>query len=293
MGHSDPSCETPIEVVVPDVFSGRSRPAASKLAHVWASVSPTAATPGNYIIPFVEGSQLFRKCHVAGEPGNWQITTTAVEYQRDSNEGPALLPLPDTAITQIPAGLNPVRRTQIQLFVTASDGAGIRKFYMDCNQSLSITAQECCVHWFWPPNSVDVQGLLPPPRDALTRTGLVVDAFIDAGVSRIESAPGSNSTCTFTTHLSVAAGQVGVTEIPPYAQAVTIYQALALGSASVVWTQHYGDPTTGSIEVGAFPFIVGQRRTQQAGFLGNVTHLVTDVDPDNARLFTLVWLIRP
>lgn len=285
MDHSDPSCGPTAD------FGGRSFPIAARKYHVWASVATPAMVTTDYVIPFVKGPQLFREC-VPATPGTWQITTVALEYQRDGGEG-ALLPLPDTAVSDVPPGVPPpTRRTQMQLRVFANDGIDLREFDMDCNQSITIVAQDVCVHWLWPSNAVDVLNLQPPARDT-TRTGLVVDAFVGASLSRIENAPGSNSTCSLTTHLSVAAGVQGVVEVPPYAQAVNIYQASALGNASVSWTQWYGNPNTAGVEVGVLPFIPGLRRTQQGSYLPNVTHLRSDLDNDNARFYTLQWLIRP
>jgi hypothetical protein len=270
-------------------FLGRSFPVGSKLLHLWGSLTATGDQPA--ILDAVPGSQFFRACPPTFG-GVWQITTTAIEYRRDAGEG-TLLPLADIAISQVPAGLAFTRRTVMQLQVFANDGVDTRMFFMDANQSITIVAQEVCVRWMAPPGTQDIEGRTVPADRNLPRAGLVIDAFVGTSLSRIEQPPGDNSSVIFTTHLAVPATVRGVVEIPPYAQEVTVYQAATTGTASVSWEQHYGNPNTGSVEVGALPFMPGLRRTQPESGMFNASHLRTDIDPDNARFFSLRWVVRP
>lgn len=272
-------------------YGGHSRPVAQKELHLYGSVAPTTGLWPEWADP-VSGPQFMRFCEPTPQ-GLFQITTTAIEYRRVLTEGEDLQPLPDRAISEIPAGVGPfTRRTVMQLEILASDGVDTRLFQMDANQSICIVAQEICVRWMGPPNTRDVMGLLGTER-VLPRNGLVIDAFVGCAVSRIEVPPGDNSTVICTKHLFVPATEQGIAIIPPYAKSVTIYQEPTQGVASVMWTQLVGDPATASLSMGALPFIAGQRKTQPGIELGNVTHLQSDIDPDNGRFFTLVYAVRP
>ena len=174
-------------------------------------------------------------------------------------------------------------------------GSPNRMFDMDANQSITVVAQSVCVDWLGPPGTLDVQYFTAAQRAAVPLTGMVVDSFLGVSLSRIEESPGENSTAVLTRHLYVPAATRGSIQIPPYAQEVTIYQAPTLGISSVMWTQTYGDPNglSGSMAIGALPFIVGQRRTQQESTIPNASHLWTDIDPDTDRFYTLSFTIRP
>lgn len=271
-------------------FTARSASVAFRGFHFWASVAPGDIGVEGWVDP-VEGGQLWKQCPMP--PGMWQITTTAAEYRRSAGEA-TLLPLPDDAYQQVPAGVDPfTRRSSIQLEVSANDGVDFRLFQMDCNQSVVVVAQDICINWWGPPSTRDVQGkYAPSERPPLT--GFVIDSFVGISLSRVESA-GVNNAVTLTKHLYVPAGTRGSIPIPAYAQEVTIYQEPTLGIASVAWTQTLGDPNgvSGFLPMAALPFIPGQRRSQISTILPNVSHLWSDIDPDTPRFFTLVWTVRP
>lgn len=276
-------------------FAARSFPVGGKGLHLWGSTAPSGGTSvqATWVDPTV-AVQFFRQCRAA-TPGLWQITTTAKEYRRIASEG-TLLPLPDTASSQIPPGVDPfTRRTIVQMRVHANDGADERVFDMDANQSIAVVAQEACVYWLGPAGMIDLLGEGNRTSPSLERTGLVIDSFLGVAISRIEQQPGDNSTVQLTRHLYVPAGTRGSIAIPPYAQAVQIFQEPTLGTASLLWTQTLGDPNgvSGFMTQASLPFIPGARRTQQESIIGNPSHLWTDLDPDFDRFYTLVWTIRP
>lgn len=287
MGHSSPwiACDG-------FPYLGRSVVLGSKHTHLWgATASPTATRAA--FQRFVQGDIFIPTC-THGPAGLFQITSAAREFQRASAEV-TIFPLGDNAANQPPAGVDPpTLRTQVQLRVTANDGTSTRVFEMDCNQSICIVAQDVCVQWLGPVGTRDVQNWTTVQLAGAGLTGFVFDAFLEVGVSRIEAAPGDNSSVILTQHLPVPANTVPTIAIPAYAEAVTIYQAVTLGNASVMWTQHIGDPAgiAGSMEIGAIPFIPGQRKTQPNIELGHATHLQPDID-NAERFFTLVWTIRP
>lgn len=263
--------------------------------HYWGSIAPDPASQETYVDPIDLGNQVFHPCTFP--PGLWQVTTTAVEYRRLIDEGTAL-PLDEPAYSQTPPGVEPAtRRTVFQLQVTADDGVDKRVFECDANQSFTIVAQSVCMGWMGPTGAINVQYLNATQRALFPRSGMVIDAFLGASLSRIEASPGSNSEIILTKHLWVPAATRASIAIPAYARGVTIYQEPTLGSASVMWTQTLGDPNgvSGSMTIASLPFIAGARRTQQESVLPNTTHLWTDITPeiDGNRFFTLRFVIRP
>lgn len=273
-------------------FLGRSVGIGSKYAHLWGASATPAATQAN-LLNNVQGDIFVPVCDSPG--GLFQITTTAREFQRNSGEG-NLLPLSDQAVGNPPAGTDPpTSRTQVAIRIIANDGTSQRQFDMDANQSICVVAHSVCVWWLAPLDTRDVQNWNDTQRLTVRRTGFVFDAYIAAAVSRIEAPPGDNSSVLLTQYLVSAAGTTPSIPIPNYAKAVTIYQASTAGVSSVAWTQWLGDPNgaAGSIEIGALPFLPGLRKTQPNSELGHATHLRADIDPNTARLFTLVWTIRP
>lgn len=283
-------------------FAGRSEPVASRIFHLWGSISP-GGDQSTYLDP-TRSAPVANMCR-GHDGGVWQITTTAKEYRRLVEEGTAL-PLLDTAISDVPVGVDPfTRRTVVQLRVYASDGVDEREFEMDANQSITIVAQDVCAYWLGPRGETaggaddntgmrDVLNLQGPERN-LPRSGMVIDAFLGVSVSRIEQPPGHNSEVLLTKHLFVPEGERGSIAIPAYANRVTIYQEPTLGSSSVMWTQTLGDPNgvSGFMTLAALPFIVGERKTEPEAILPNASHLWSDIDNDADRFFTLVWTIRP
>lgn len=289
-------------------MGARSVVVGAKTIHLWATVAPDG-TVATWLDPPLSSapveSQIFNVCSTAAA-GLWQITSTAVEYRRQVSETPTL-PLPDSAIRQLPAGIAPyTKRTIMGLRVWANDGADLRQFDMDANQSCTIVAQSVCIAWTGPrntvgtdaANTVEILGMPDGLRELApigTRTGMVVDSFLGVALSRIEEEPGDNSVVLCTRHLFVPLATRGSIEIPPYANEVTIYQEPTLGTSSVMWTQTLGDAAglSGSIALASLPFIVGERRTEQESILPNVSHLRTDLDNDFNRFFTLVFRVRP
>lgn len=285
----DTPCPLPND---PLLYGARSFPVGAKGVHLWGSIAPDA-TQATYTDPSIF-AMLWRDCADASG-GLWQVTTTVKEYRRNVSDV-ATLPLPDTAISQVPAGVEPfTRRTVVQVRIQANDGADERLFDMDANQSISVVAQRVCVYWLGPSGMVDLLNFTAAQRESLRRTGMVIDAFLGLSLSRIEQQPGSNESVTLTRHLYVPAGSRGSIAIPPYARQVTIYQEPTLGSSSIMWTQTLGDPNgvSGFMTLAALPWIVGERKTEPEAVLPNASHLWSDVDNQSDRFFTLVWTIRP
>lgn len=225
-----------------------------------------------------------------GCPRTWVVTLTGREIQRFSSETPlrALL-LAD--FDNPPVGALSVPRTQLKFAISADLGfAGRRRFFVDAGQTFEVEASRICIDWLAPEIFLPVvDNQSSPPVTPLT--GFVVDAMIGAEAAIVENAIGLTE-ATFTTHLAVAAGTAGNIIVPPYAQQVIVYQNPS-GAASTQWVQAYGVAPVGPFDIGSLPFIPGERRTEQETLLPDATHLRTDIDPANARFFTMRWTIRP
>lgn len=273
-------------------LGGRARDVScsTRRVHLWSVVATSNATPhATYAIPFIETEEILDAC----DHGLWQISTSAVEYVRSTGVG-TLNPLSDEALNDpsLGGGATQSRRTEMKLRVRASDGATPRLFDIDLNQSVMVVARKICAALLVPPGAIDVNNQ-PTGAAAFARSGFVADSFVGLSFTRCEEAPGDNSDAILTTHLFVAAGLQGVATIPPFAREVTIYQAATIGNASVMWTQHYGNPAVASIEIGALPFIAGARKTQSEIVLPDAQFLRSDIDGAADRFYTLVWSIRP
>lgn len=263
---------------------------AQRRAHLWGTVATDDDSPwASFAIPFIESETVLDDC----DHGLWQVTTSVTEYLRSAGEG-TLNPLQEQAINDPALGVpaNFSQRSQIKLRLQCSDGVAKRQLDMDLNQSVMVVARKLCASWLFPAGTRDVTGL-QTQGPAFALGGFVLDSFVGISFTRCEESLGTE-TAIFTTHLFVAQNTQGVARIPAYARSVTIYQAASIGNASVMWTQHYGNPTVASIEIGALPFIAGARKTQPEEIVPDAQFLRSDIDADpNGRFFTLVWSIRP
>lgn len=272
---------------------GRAREmCATRQFHVWAALATDVANPySSFASPFVEaqGFEIEDAC----DHGLWQITTSVVEYLRSSGEG-TLNPLPALAINDPSLGGGATRqmRSVIKLRANVSDGAGPRELNMDMNQSVGVVSRKICSRLLTPAGARDVNNNNNTAGPEFALSGFVIDSFVTVAFTRMET-PVNNNTAIFTTRTFSAAGTQTPIQIPPFARAVTVYQAAGTGAASVMWTQHLGNPSVASIEIGALPFIAGTRTTQQESINPDASFLRTDLDALNDRFYTLVWSIRP
>lgn len=157
---------------------------------------------------------------------------------------------------------------------------------------IELYANHVKVNIIAPTNHVEIfEGVGAPAFAGPWTLQCLTDAHL--GIVPIESSRG-NRTTTLTMRQEAAANtQIGW-EIPAYAKRVTIYQAGA-GAACTQWTFEIGafGVANASIELGQLPFIAGARRTDQIDVVPGATYIMSDVDVQNARLFTAVWEIEP
>jgi hypothetical protein len=276
------------------VLGGRAYFGAEGIAqrHLFGSVASPNSLPSQYAA-FTQEVSARETCIAAGPncARTYVVSLTGREIQRSLNDGSAA-PLPLQAFSQVPAGAILVPRTQLKYAISAHLHSGTRRFFADSGQSFEIQANRICIDWLGPQSIVEVTD---QTRAAIpNQSGFLIDVLLGASAAAIED-PIGNTSFTFTTHLFVPATEQGTVIIPPFATDVMIYQAALLGTASVMWTQWYGDPAVlaPAIEMAALPFIPGRRRTEQESVLPDATHLQSDLDPDLDRWFALRWTIRP
>jgi hypothetical protein len=134
-----------------------------------------------------------------------------------------------------------------------------------------------------------LEGVLFPWISGLTTINCFTDATLE--VVPIEVGRGNRVT-TLTMRQEAAANTAIAFEIPAFAKRVTFYQSGA-GAAAVAFTFELGPLAAGSLEIGTIPFIAAARRTDQIDVIPGATHILSDIDVANARLFTAVWEIEP
>lgn len=220
----------------------------------------------------------------------WRVTSTVREIQRVVVEG-SVSPLTPAQI--IPFGLN---RTLLKLAITATDmgsGGVPRRWLIDAGGSLEFWAQHVVVQWLAPPDVDDVN-----VRPGRTASGLVIDGQLGVKIIGIEAPLGGGAVLTDSLPVTAAVpgvdpGRIAI-PIPRGARDVTVYQASA-GTASVAWNWFYADPLLigNAVDLGELPFIAGQRRTHTRSVVPAATHLVSEINNQSARLYTVAWTIQP
>lgn len=274
-------------------FQGRLRQLQGKTLHLFGSIfNPAGPTGAGYIAPTRLIGYWRSPCDCVG-CGTYTIASGVMELLRSSDVG--LSPLPFDSFGEnntLPAATTRARgRSQIKLRVSAEIGTTWRQFFMDVGQTVEVNAECVCVDYLVPENMYEVYDR-PDQEPLPTREGLVIDAQLSVGISRLEETVGATE-AIFTTNIFVPLNTQPTIAVPPYAREVTVYQTTP-GGAAALWTQWYGDPnvTVGSVQAGVLPWLAGQRRTQQESVIPDVTHLEVDQDASD-RFFTLRWVIRP
>lgn len=257
--------------------------------HLFGSVATPTASQQDY--QSVALSVSHRDGKVAGYRGEGRIyvvSLTGRDLIRVSDEVP-IGALPLEAFDAPPAGAQVVQRSQLKFEISAYLDSGVRTFRADAGQSFHVEAVRVQASWLAPANFVEVYGANLAASG--TRTGMVIDSQLGCSIAATESSVGDDE-IVYTTHLYAPANTQPAAAIPAFADRVTIYQA-DTGAASVLWTQHYGDPAIASLQACTLPWIGGARRTQPESVMHDATHLQPDLDVDNDRFFTLRWSIRP
>lgn len=223
----------------------------------------------------------------------WLVVVRSREIQRVAAQpvGPVSRQVIESG--PLPAGASACNNSVCRLLVGVRTTSGRSQFLIDCDHELEVWG-----------SSIDVQLLVPAPffkigsstpltgNGVPTLSGLVIDSLLGCTVIPIEESK-SQREAPLTQQLRVAANAAGVIEVPRAAVAVKIYQTTA-GVASAQWIRFVGDPavTTSTQQTGVIQF-TGRSSQDIDNQLSNETHLQSDVDPNNIRLYTVLWTIRP
>lgn len=213
----------------------------------------------------------------------WRVVSTVREVQRRSGNE-VLVPLQTGTIER-----DGRDQTLLKLGVSVTGmGFDPRLFLIDVGSSLELWGEKVTVRWIAPPG---VDEVAPGTTPATAVNQNIIDGLLGVQIVGIETPLTGGAHLTL--HRTVGANAALAIPIPRGARDVTVYQTAA-GAASIEWTWFYGDPNTvtPSWNLGALPFIAGQRRTDTISVVPGATHVVTDtaVLP---RFFTIVWTIRP
>lgn len=220
-----------------------------------------------------------------GKPRLWRVVSMVQEVQRFTQG--SLPPLQPGMILA-----DGVYRSLLRLGISVSEmgfeaGTGGRgPFLIDAGESLELWGTGVRVNWIAP---AGINENAPAPPE-LAATGLVLDGMLGVKIIGIETPLGH--TAKLTDYRGILANARATIQVPAGASDVTIYQS-SLGVASAAWLWNYGTFALPGFELGQIPFIAGQRRSHTISVAPSATHIVSDVDANNDRFFTVVWTIRP
>lgn len=221
----------------------------------------------------------------------WNINVRGIEVYRTSAE--LINPLSASVIQNGPLPAGASRSVGIHAYrlrIKVSTPSEFAIYEADCDQDIEIWGQAVEVNLLGPANAVPIGS--NADTSTITRNQFVVDSIIAAAIYPIEQ---SKSVRDFylTEYLRSPANTASVIRVPRGARAVKIYQGTPLVAApSARWQRFIGDPTVvTAIPIGGINF--AQRESIDNSLPEIASHLQTDVEPANQRLFTLRWTIRP
>lgn len=222
----------------------------------------------------------------------WLVALRGVEVYRVSNL--PVEPLSRSVIENGPLPVGAVRSDNVRAYrvrVKCSTEAGYAVFDLDLNQEVEFWAHRIEVTLMGPANALSIPSNNPP--GAITRNNLVVDTLLGCQLIPIETSRGC---CTgrLTTYTRSPENTQTIVPVPRSAKSVKIYQGEPVTAApSIRWARQIGAaPLTPVINVGGINFSA-RESIDASSEIGIETHLVTDVDPVNPRLFIMNWTIKP
>ncbi len=174
--------------------------------------------------------------------------------------------------------------------VEATTVMGKTIFFMDVGQHLELYAFQVKMVLVGPPNAVlitaDNEASGPNPAQL---SGLVQDIRIGGRIEPVEASTGLRDVI-FTQWVNVAAGAQVTLPVPKFATRVKIIQD-SLGAASGPWDRLVGPPAI-ALNVGTVAF-AGRASREEDRFVGRESSIRTDINALNARLFQVIWTLRP
>jgi hypothetical protein len=254
---------------------------------LFASVNTTAAittlVPLDTVIDATEQIPCFYESQTERL---WRVRTSGVEIQRFSGGAIGPLTVPQIRGPAVPAGASRGGSVTFKFRVRICSLSGNYQFFMDAGQAIEVYGYRIQTAVVGPVNTIEVT-----PSNTTTLAGVLIDSVVGSSILAAEASLGQREV-SFTEHLFVAQNTNSVLAVPEHARAVKVYTAS--GPAPAAWTRHIGDPAVlgGNLAVGTINF-TGNTSSDLSNRLGDETHIQTDNDPANPRLFTIVWTIRP
>lgn len=263
--------------------------------HFFGSVASGPSIENLTLLPLDVFTEIATNRSCSFRCGVVRIAIGGPEVQRCADPAAPIAPLPDTFLATFnpllpPAATSFSLRSQLKVMVVFYDDTPCpRRLCFDVGQTIELVT-DCVSVIVVHPNTVRAVG---GPQAASERaSGLVIDAFIKAAIWEAESPIGAlGGHCTDT--IVVPAGAQVCVPVPDGAQEVQIFQS-SVGVAASFFSMFYGNPSiaTCAVEHGLIMFEPGLRETPIKR-VGRTTHLCSDIDIDDERVFTLVWRIEP
>jgi len=220
----------------------------------------------------------------------WRVRSSGAELQRSSAIAVAPLPISQVLGPDTPAGASRGGSVTYKIEVVVTSITGLYRFFMDAGQAIEVVGSEVCAGVFGPLGTIVVN----PSNDTLAisgQAGLLIDSVVGIAINAAEQSL-SQTAVHLTEHFFIAANAQQTIPVPQHARRVKVYTGT--GAAPASWTRHFGDPAilVNTVTTGTIDF-VGLTSAIQSDPVGDESHIRTDLDPNNARFFTVVWTIQP
>lgn len=221
----------------------------------------------------------------------WLVSLRGTDVYRTSPD--PISPLTRQVLDNGPLPAGAIRSDNVHAYraaVKCSSESGFAVFEIDLNQELELWAHRVEVALLGPTNGVSIPSNFPP--GSVTRTGFVVDSVVGCQIVPIESSK-SCKEAHLTQFVRIAAAQQITIPVPRGAVLLKVYQGAPLvAPATVMWTRQLAAAPALPVIVGTISF-ANRESIDASAPVGAESHLLTDIDPANARLFVLRWTIRP
>lgn len=224
----------------------------------------------------------------------WRLSSAGVSVQRYLANNAPHTPLTNAQIanaTSLPAGASRSAQAFYKVALDVARSTGFARYIIDIGQTLDIYAYRAEASIIGPLGAIEITpGNIG--EESSIRRGLVVDALIGASLLPIEESI-SNSTFKATQRLSVPINTQSTIAVPRSAVGVKIFQS-NVGVSSGDWTKHVGDPAilASTLITGVISFNNRVSLAENSDILDE-THLRTDSNAVDARVFSIHWTIRP
>lgn len=212
----------------------------------------------------------------------WFLDAAVDECQRDETEV-AAGPLTAAQILSRSGASSFSRRGVVQLEVELETYAGSVVFQIDGGQKLEVYGVSVNVSLLVPTSFVEIRG-----EAVATQRGTLIDNLTRVGLLAIEESRGRRD-AYFSQRITILPTQQVTLEIPAFARELQVRQGQN-GLPATNWFGTYGNDSAAPAVV--VPFDGTSRQTERV-FLGDFTHVRSDVDENDERDFVLTYRISP